>query len=50
MLDYQKYPFWDRLMIQLIMWITKGPTNSDAKIEYTDWEQVEAFGRKLRDW
>ena len=42
-LDYQKYPFTDRLMIQLIMWMTKGPTNSNAKIEYTDWNKVKEF-------
>ena len=47
MLDYQKYPFFDRIMIQLIMWMTKGPTNSDAKIEYTDWEKVREFGKRL---
>lgn len=50
MLDYQKYPFWDRIMIQLIMRITKGPTDPKTKVEYTDWKQVEAFGRKLSDW
>ena len=43
-LDYQKYPFTDRLMIQLIMWMTKGPTNSKTKIEYTDWDKVREFG------
>ena len=42
-LDYQKYPFTDRLMIQLIMWMTKGPTNSKTKIEYTDWDKVREF-------
>lgn len=42
-LDYQKYPFMDRLMIQLIMWMTKGPTNSKTKIEYTDWDKVNEF-------
>lgn len=42
-LDYQKYPYFDRLMIQLIMWMTKGPTNSKAKIEYTDWDKVNQF-------
>jgi menaquinone-dependent protoporphyrinogen oxidase len=42
-LDYQKYPFTDRLMIQLIMWMTKGPTDSKAKIEYTDWNKVREF-------
>ncbi|QBN18290.1 menaquinone-dependent protoporphyrinogen IX dehydrogenase [Flavobacterium nackdongense] len=42
-LDYQKYPLTDRWMIQLIMWMTKGPTNSKAKIEYTDWDKVKEF-------
>lgn len=48
-LDYQKYPFFDRIMIQFIMWMTKGPTNSNAKIEYTNWDRVEAFAKRLTD-
>ena len=46
-LDYKKYPFFDRIMIQFIMWITKGPTNTDAEIEYTNWDRVNAFGIRL---
>ena len=46
-LDYQKYPFFDRIMIQFIMWMTKGPTDSKAKIEYTDWNRVEEFSQKV---
>lgn len=46
-LDYKKYSFFDRKMIQLIMWMTKGPTNVDAEIEYTDWEKVNEFGKEL---
>jgi len=46
-LDYKKYPFFDRKMIQLIMWMTKGPTNSDAEIEYTNWEKVNEFAQEL---
>ena len=42
-LDYQKYPFFDKIMIQPIMWMTKGPTNSKTKIEYTNWEKVTEF-------
>lgn len=42
-LDYQKYPFFDRIMIQFIMWITKGPTDSKTKIEYTNWQKVKDF-------
>ena len=48
-LDYKKYPFFDRIMIQFIMWMTKGPTNADAEIEYTNWESVKAFGMQLKD-
>jgi menaquinone-dependent protoporphyrinogen oxidase len=46
-LDYQKYPLFDRIMIQFIMWITKGPTDSKAKIEYTNWDRVKEFGIKI---
>jgi menaquinone-dependent protoporphyrinogen oxidase len=46
-LDYKKYSFFDRIMIQFIMWITKGPTNTNTEIEYTNWNKVEAFGVRL---
>jgi len=48
-LDYKKYPFFDRIMIQFIMWMTKGPTNSNAEIEYTNWDRVTEFGIQLKD-
>lgn len=43
-IDYPKYGFFDKLMIRLIMWITKGPTDPGATVEFTDWDQVERFG------
>ena len=46
-LDYKKYPFFDRIMIQFIMWMTKGPTDPRTEIEYTDWEKVKEFGERL---
>jgi len=46
-LDYPRYRFIDRQMIRLIMWITEGPTDPSAVIEFTDWEAVEAFAREL---
>jgi menaquinone-dependent protoporphyrinogen oxidase len=48
-IDYQKYSFMDRFMIRLIMWITKGPTDPNANIEFTDWQAVERFGRLVSD-
>ena len=47
MLDYPRYGFFDRMMIRFIMWMTKGPTDPTAVIEFTDWQQVEAFGRRI---
>ena len=47
MLEYPKYSFFDRTMIRLIMWMTKGPTDPKTVKEYTNWEKVEAFGEKL---
>ena len=44
-IDYPKYRFWDRQLIRMIMWMTKGPTDPRMVIDFTDWEQVETFGR-----
>jgi len=46
-LNYSMYSFVDRIMIQLIMKISKGPTQSDTVIEYTDWNKVRSFSKKL---
>lgn len=43
-IDYPRYRFWDRQMIRLIMWMTKGPTDPRSVTEFTDWDQVDAFG------
>jgi menaquinone-dependent protoporphyrinogen oxidase len=46
-LDYPRYRIFDRWMIRLIMWMTKGPTDPTAVIDFTDWQQVEAFGLRI---
>lgn len=46
-IDYQRYHFWDRLMIRLIMWMTKGPTDPKTVVEFTNWKQVESFARLI---
>lgn len=43
-IDYPRYGFFDRQMIRLIMWMTKGPTDPRSVTEFTDWEQVDEFG------
>jgi len=44
-IDYQRYSFRDRQIIRLIMWMTKGPTDPETVVEFTDWKQVETFGQ-----
>lgn len=46
-LEYPRYGFFDRSMIRLIMLMTKGPTDPTTVIEFTDWQQVEAFARRI---
>jgi menaquinone-dependent protoporphyrinogen oxidase len=46
-IDYPKYGFWDRQVIRFIMWMTQGPTDPKAVVEFTNWEDVEAFGRRI---
>jgi len=48
-LDYKKYAFFDKLMIKLIMLLTKGPLHSAHAIEFTNWDRVDAFGRELAE-
>ncbi|QSX34389.1 menaquinone-dependent protoporphyrinogen IX dehydrogenase [Shewanella avicenniae] len=42
-LNYQGYGAMDRNIIRFIMWITKGPTDPNTCVEFTDWQKVQAF-------
>ena len=46
-IDYSKYSLADRLVIQFIMLITRGPTDPKAAVEFTDWSKVEAFATEV---
>ena len=46
-LNYPSYRFVDRMMIRFIMWMTRGPTDIRNIYEFTDWKQVEEFGRQV---
>ena len=48
-IDYPRYTFFDRQMIRLIMWMTKGPTDKNAVIEFTDWQRVDEFALLMRN-
>lgn len=42
-LNYPHYKLLDRLIIQLIMKMTGGPTDPSQVVEYTNWQQVDDF-------
>jgi menaquinone-dependent protoporphyrinogen oxidase len=42
-LRYPRYRWIDKVMIQLIMRMTGGETDTSKEVEYTDWEQVKKF-------
>lgn len=44
-IDYAKYNVFDKFMIRLIMFITKG--GSEPVMEFTNWQQVDSFGEQL---
>lgn len=46
-IDYSKYRFLDRLIIQFIMAITDGPTDRRVAVEFTDWAAVDAFAERF---
>ena len=46
-IDYSKYGLADRWMIRLIMWLTKGPTDLNSAVEFTDWHAVEDFAQSI---
>jgi len=46
-IDYPKYNFFDKQMIRLIMWITKGPTDISGIYEFTNWDDVDSFVKQI---
>ena len=46
-IDYPALGPFDRTMIRFILWMTKGPTDPTGTYEFTDWEKVEEFGRRI---
>jgi menaquinone-dependent protoporphyrinogen oxidase len=45
--DYPAWRWYDVIMIQLIMKATHGPTDRSTVIDYTNWEDVAAYGRHV---
>ena len=47
-ISYPDYGLVDKYMIRFIMWMTKGPTDINGTYEFTDWDKVESFAKKLK--
>ena len=47
--DYPNYSFSDKYIIKLIMFFTKGPTDTSQSYEFTDWSKVDDFAKELRN-
>ena len=48
-LDYRRYTWRDRQLIQFIMFLTGGPTDPKTSIEYTPWDVVDDIANKIAD-
>lgn len=46
-LDYPRYGWLDRQLIRLIMTMTGGPADPTTQIEYTNWDEVDAFAGRI---
>lgn len=46
-LDYPRLRWLDRQLIRFIMRVTGGPTDPQGTFEFTDWQRVEDFARRL---
>ena len=47
--DYPNYNFFNKNVIRLIMFITKGPTDINNSYEFTNWEKVKKFAKELEN-
>lgn len=47
-LNYPQYGFFDKQIIRFIMWLTKGETDPNAVVEYTDWARVKQLSQRLK--
>jgi len=46
-LDYSRYGPLDRQMMRFVMWINKGPTDPETKVQFTNWDEVERFAGQV---
>ena len=48
-LDYSRYGPVDRHMMRLVMWVNRGPTDLNTKVQFTNWDDVDRFAQQVID-
>ena len=48
-LQYREYDFFTRLLIKMMMHRGGHPTDASRDYDYTDWDEVERFGRRIAE-
>lgn len=46
-LKYSEYNWWQKRIIQLIMTMTGGSTDTSQDLEFTDWDKVREFAERI---
>ena len=46
-LRYSQYNWWQKRIIQLIMWMTGGSTDTKQDVEFTNWSNVQKFAEQF---
>lgn len=46
-LKYSEYNWWQTRIIQMIMKLTGGSTDTSQDLEFTDWSKVKEFARRI---
>lgn len=46
-LDYSRYGPVDKHMMRFVMWVNRGPTDFNTKVQFTNWEEVERFAGRV---
>ena len=46
-LDYSRYGPVDKHMMRFVMWVNKGPTDFNTKVQFTNWQEVERFADQV---
>lgn len=46
-LDYNRYSFFDKITVKLVMLISGGPLKTEQSLEFTNWDKVSEFATQI---